>query len=266
MAVGALKAKTATKTATKTTRRPAAKSDTANPRSKSPAKITRNPEASRAKILAAARGEFVSHGLSGARVDRIAARSAVNKNLIYHYYGSKDALYLAVLESIYGTLRERQQDPQLRELPPIEGIRHLVQSTYDHFVETPDLIRLMSVENIHFAKYLRRSRTIKPLYRGLLDTIQILLKRGQAEGLFRDGVDAIDLYLSISGLAYFFLSNQHSLSWLLDVEFTSQRHIARRRHHVVEMVLSYLTQCPQPGPKIATQRQIKRKVKPELMT
>lgn len=244
----------------KTARRPAAKA-AVKPRSK-PAKVTRNPEASRARILAAARTEFVSHGLSGARVDGIAERSGVNKNLIYHYYGSKDALYLAVLESIYGGLRERQQDLHLRELPPLESIRQLVQSTFDHFAATPDLIRLMSVENIHFAKYLRRSRTIKPLYRGLLDTIQIVLKRGQAEGLFRGGVDAIDLYLSISGLAYFFLSNQHTLSWLLDVEFTSKRHIAKRRQHVVEMVLSYLTHGPQSGPEIAASRRIK----PELMT
>src|SRR4051794_13749888 len=53
---------------------------------KSPVKATRNAEASRIKILDAARIEFVSHGLSGARVDRIAAQSGVNKNLIYHYF------------------------------------------------------------------------------------------------------------------------------------------------------------------------------------
>ena len=113
-------------------------------------KVTRNPEASRARILDAARNEFVSNGLSGARVDRIASQSGVNKNLIYHYFGSKDALYLAVLEDIYAGLRERQRDEDLRELPPVEGIKRLVESTFDHFVATPELIRLMSVENIHF--------------------------------------------------------------------------------------------------------------------
>src|SRR5581483_1146804 len=83
----------------------------------------RNPQASRARIMEAARNEFVSHGLSGARVDRIANHSGVNKNLIYHYFGSKDALYLAVLEGIYAGLREHQRDEDLRELPPIEGIK-----------------------------------------------------------------------------------------------------------------------------------------------
>ena len=207
-----------------------------------PSKITRNPEASRAKILDAARIEFVSNGLNGARVDRIAEQSGVNKNLIYHYFGSKDELYLAVLERIYSDLRAKQQDEDLRDLPPVEGMKRLVSSTFDHFVDTPDLIRLMSIENIHYAQNLKRSNTIKPLYRGLLDTIQILLKRGQTEGVFRAYVDAVDLYMSISGLAYFFLSNQHTLSWLLDRDLAARRRVLKRRQHVVEMVLSYLTQ------------------------
>ncbi len=211
------------------------------------AKPVRNAEASRARILDAAREEFVSHGLSGARVDRIAARSAVNKNLIYHYFGSKEALYLAVLEGIYANLRERQQDAHLRELPPVEGIKVLVGNTFDHFVATPELIRLMSVENIHFGQYLKRSEAVKPLYRGLLDTIKILLERGQADGTFRSDVDVVDLYLSISGLTYFFLSNQHTLSWLLDRDLTARSRVNKRRQHVIEMVLGYLTNLARPG-------------------
>lgn len=208
-----------------------------------PSKITRDPEGSRARILDAARVEFVSYGLSGGRVDHIAEQSGVNKNLIYHYFGSKDGLYLAVLERIYADLRAHQQDEDLRDLPPVEGMKRLVSSTFDHFVATPDLIRLMSIENIHYAEHLKSSNSIKPLYRGLLDTIQILLKRGQAEGVFRSNVDAVDLYLSISGLAYFFLSNQHTLSWLLDRDLAARRRVLKRRQHVVEMVLSYLMQA-----------------------
>jgi TetR/AcrR family transcriptional regulator len=210
-----------------------------------PSKIVRNAQASRAKILDAARIEFVSYGLSGGRVDRIAEASGVNKNLIYHYFGSKDALYLEVLERIYADLRARQQDEDLRELPPVEGMKRLVSSTFDHFVDTPDLIRLMSIENIHYAEHLKNSRTTKQLYGGLLDTICILLKRGQEQGVFRSHVDAIDLYLSISGLAYFFLSNQHTLSWLLDRDLAARQRVQKRRQHVVEMVLSYLTQISQ---------------------
>ena len=207
-------------------------------------KVTRDPEGSRAKILEQARKEFVSCGLSGARVDRIAKRAGVNKNLIYHYFGSKEALYLDVLERIYIDLRASQQDERLRDLPPVDGMRKLITGTFDHFVATPDLIRLMSVENIHYGQYLRSSSRVKPLYRDLLDTLRTLLRKGQREGVFRPNVDAVNLYLSISGLAYFFLSNQHTLSWLLDREFVSKRSLDERRQHVVDMVLGYLMRGP----------------------
>ena len=206
-----------------------------------PVKQTRNAEATRARLLATARVEFVTHGLNGARVDRIAEQSGVNKNLIYHYFGSKDGLYLEVLEGIYAGLRARQEDESLRDLPPVEAMRRLVANTFDHFVATPDLIRLMSIENIHYAANLKCSTGVKPLYRGLLDTISDILERGQADGVFRSEVDPADLYLSISGLAYFFLSNQHTLSWLLDRDLVSAKRVATRRQHVVTMVLSYLT-------------------------
>lgn len=212
----------------------------AEARPKRPSKVTRSAEASRAKILDAARFEFVTHGLSGARVDRIAERAGVNKNLIYHYFGSKDDLYLQILETIYSDLRASQRDLQVRDLAPIEGMRSLVGHTFDHFVATPDLIRLMSIENIHYARYLKRSKVVKPLYTPLLQSIEHLLARGQADGVFRRDVDPVDLYLSISALAYFYLSNRHTLSWIFDQKFDAPERLAQRRAHVVDMVLSYL--------------------------
>jgi TetR/AcrR family transcriptional regulator len=120
-------------------------------------KAVRNSEASRAKILDAARAEFVTHGLSGARVDRIAERAGVNKNLIYHYFQSKEELYLRILEGIYSELRERQRDLEVRDLPPVEGMRSLVAHTFDHFVETPDLIRLTRTSTTRTISSSRRS-------------------------------------------------------------------------------------------------------------
>lgn len=207
-------------------------------------KQSRDARVTRARILAAAREEFVTHGLNGARVDQIAKTSGVNKNLIYHYFTSKDDLYLEVLETIYVGLRTNQKDEELRTAPPVEAMTRLVENTFDHFAATPELIRLMSIENIHYAAHLKRSLAVKPLYAGLLDTLQDILKRGQASGEFRPRVDAVELYLSISGLAYFFLSNQHTLSWLLDRDLTSPRRMAIRRRHVVEMVMGYLTNSP----------------------
>ena len=213
----------------------------------SPPRRARNAAATRAHILAVAQAEFVAHGLSGARMDRIAETCAVNKNLLYHYFGSKEDLYLAVIEGIWAGLRANQRDEELVALPPEQAMRRLVTNTFDHFVATPELIRLMSVENIHYARNLRRSTVVKPLYGNLLDTLQTILRRGQSEGIFRRKVDVIDLYLSISGLAYFFLSNQYTLSWLLDRPLVTPRRVAARRRHVVDMVLAYLVHPPSEG-------------------
>ena len=205
-------------------------------------KKTRSAEQSRARILDVARKEFLTYGLNGARVDRIAHDSSVNKNLIYHYFGSKDQLYLAVLEQIYADLRAQQKDRELADKPPLEAMTELVSNTFDHFVKTPDLIRLMSIENIHNGRNLKNSTTVKPLYAELLQTLTDILERGKKENIFYKDVDPVDLYLSISALAYFFLSNQHTLSWLLDCDLVEKERVERRRQHVVDMVLGYLTQ------------------------
>lgn len=197
-------------------------------------------QATRVRILAAARVEFVTEGLNGARVDRIAERARTNKNLIYHHFGSKDGLYLTVLEKIYSALRASQNDTEVARLSPLEGMRALVANTFDHFVATPDLIRLMSIENIHYGRHLKQSPGIKQLYAPLLTTIRDLIARGEADGTFRKGIDPVELYLSISGLAYFTLSNQHTLSWLLDRELASPRRLAARRAHIVDVISSYL--------------------------
>ena len=132
------------------------------------------------------------------------------------------------------------------ELPPVEGMKRLVSNTFDHFVATPDLIRLMSIENIHYAEHLKNSSVDETaLWRSARYHPHSPASEARSEGVFRGQVDAIDLYLSISGLAYFFLSNQHTLSWLLDRDLVARRRLQKRRQHVVEMVLSYLTQISQ---------------------
>jgi TetR/AcrR family transcriptional regulator len=200
----------------------------------------RDPVLSRQLILSAAQDEFAAYGLNGARIDRIAKRVGASKNLIYHYFGSKDRLYLKVLEAIYRQMREDQDDLALQELPPLEGMRRLVANTFDHFVRSPALIRLMSIENIHFARHLKKSTSVKPLYAPLLQTIRSLLVRGQEAGVFRRDVDPVDLYISMSGLAYFYLSNRHSLSWIFDQPFDEPNRLEQRRAHIVEVILGYL--------------------------
>jgi TetR/AcrR family transcriptional regulator len=200
----------------------------------------RDPTLSRQLILSAAQDEFAAFGLNGARVDRIAQRVGASKNLIYHYFGSKDRLYLNALEAIYRQMRAEQDDLALQELPPLEGMRQLVANTFDHFVRAPALIRLMSIENIHLARHLKKSKSVKPLYAPLLRTIRLLLAKGQADGVFRRNVDAVDLYISMSGLAYFYLSNRHSLAWIFDQPLDEPKRLQQRRAHVVDVILGYL--------------------------
>lgn len=207
----------------------------------------RNPELMKMLIFAAARDEFVDHGVSGARVDRIAARAQVGKNLIYYYYHDKEALYLAVIEEIYREMRIQQGDDALPNLSPVDGMRRLVGTTFDHFVKTPALTRLMSVENLHYARYLKSSTIVRGLYGPLLANMQNLLDRGQAEGAFRADIDPIDLYLTISGLAYFYLSNRYTLSWIFDQDLAAPDRLAQRRAHIVDVVLSYLRVVPPGG-------------------
>jgi TetR/AcrR family transcriptional regulator len=200
----------------------------------------RNPALSKQLILSAAHDEFAEYGLNGARVDRIARRVGASKNLIYHYFGNKEHLYLRVLEDIYRNMRQDQDDLTLQELPPLEGMQKLVASTFDHFVLTPALTRLMSIENIHYARHLKKSTSIKPLYGPLLKTIRNLLEKGQQAGIFRKNVDAVDLYISISGLAYFYLSNRHSLSWIFDQQLDAPHRLKQRQAHVVDVILGFL--------------------------
>jgi TetR/AcrR family transcriptional regulator len=202
-------------------------------------KDQRDPELMKALILSAARDEFVEFGLSGARVDRIAARTQASKNLIYYYYGDKERLYLAVLEDVYQGMRA-DQDAISLEGDPAAAMQRLVERTFDHFVQTPSLTRLMSVENIYFARHLKSSKIVRGIYKPLFDNLRLLLKRGQDQGVFRSDVDPFELYITISGISYFYLSNRYTLSWILDDDLSSPTRLEKRRIHVVEVVRGYL--------------------------
>lgn len=198
----------------------------------------------RARILKAATAEFATYGYDGARVERIVARAKVSKNLIYHYFQSKERLYLEVLERTYGAMRERQDALALTGLDPVEGMERLIRDTFRHFVETPEMISLMNTENLHKARHLRKSATVRALYPPLLTAIGRLLEEGRAAGLFREQVDVVDLYISISALGYFYLSNRHTLSYLLGDRLDGPERLAQRLDHIVEMVMSYLRPPP----------------------
>lgn len=200
----------------------------------------RNAGRTQAAILAAATQEFAQHGLSGARVDRIAARAGTNKRMLYYYFGGKEALFLAVLEAAYGRIRGAEQALDLTRRDPVAGMRELVAFTWRHFVAHPEFISLLATENLHRAKHLKRSPRIRSLHSPLVATISDLLERGRHAGVFRGDVDPVQLYVSIAALSYFYLSNAHTLSTIFGRDLLSARARAARLAHVTDLVLRAL--------------------------
>ena len=200
----------------------------------------RDPKVTSARILAAAKGEFARKGLAGARVDTIAQRAKINKRMIYHYFKSKEDLYLAVLEEAYGDLRsaERQLDFEGRQ--PEDAIAALVGFTWSYYRANPDLLRLINTENIHQAKYLKRSKKIREMHSPFVALIGELLERGVRDGVFRDGIDPNQLYISIAALGFYYLNNRWTLSVIYGVDLGSEVEMEKRRAAMVETILSYL--------------------------
>ncbi|GAC1549794.1 MAG: TetR/AcrR family transcriptional regulator [Beijerinckiaceae bacterium] len=200
----------------------------------------RDPAASRKALLDAARFEFAQRGLAGARVDEIAARAGVNKQLVYHHFGDKDALYLAVLEWLYEEIRGEETKLQLTGLDPEEGMRKLVASSFQHLAKHPDFVALLNDENRHGARHVKASSKLPQMHSPLVKSIAIMLEKGVKEGVFRPGINPMQLYISIAGLSYFFFSNGPTLSAIFRRKLTSSQAIRTRREHVVDLVMHSL--------------------------
>jgi AcrR family transcriptional regulator len=201
---------------------------------------TRDPERTRAAILRAATAEITAKGLTGARVDAIAERAGVNKRMLYHYFGDKQGLYLAVLEHTYSAIRTAEIGLNLTELDPVAGMRKLVLFTWQYFIDHPEFMSLLATENMNRAANLKKSQSIRPLHRPLTGMIEVLLQRGEKQGVFRKGTDAVELYITIAGLGFFYMQNRHTLSVIFGEDLSAPRRLEERGEHIVEVVLAYL--------------------------
>ena len=202
---------------------------------------SRDPEKNRGRILGAALEEFSRYGLGGARVDRIAARAGANKRMLYYYFGNKEALFLAVLESRYAHIRQAEQGLRLGDLEPREGMRRLIAFTWNYYLKHPQFLTLLNSENLHRARHLQRSRQIAAMHSPLVAMLRDLLARGVRKGRFRRGVDPVQLYISIAALGYFYLSNRHTLSTIFERDLLSSRSKTERLQHMTALVLGYLS-------------------------
>lgn len=205
-----------------------------------PSPALRDAERTRKAILDAATAEFAENGLAGARVDRIAEVSGANKRMIYYYFNSKDDLYLAVLEEAYTAMRAAERDLPLDDLAPRDAIRRLVEFKFDYFVANPAIIWLLNGENVMRAQHLKRSTRLTEMHVSLVRTLGRILAAGEAEGTIRPGVDPLHLYISISGVSYFFFSNTPTLTTAFGKDLGTPAARRFRRAHVVDVILGYL--------------------------
>lgn len=201
----------------------------------------RDPEGTRRRILAAATEEFARGGLAGARVDQIARRAETNERMLYYYYGSKEGLFLAVLERQYADFRAAEEQLHIVDENPEDAVRTLARFVWDWYYEHPDFIRLVNSENLHEARHLKKSTQLHQLINPVVKVLEDIVRRGQRQGVFRDDVDVSQLYLTISALGYYVLSNRYTISAVIGRDVASQDEHARFASLHSDMLLSYLT-------------------------
>ena len=201
----------------------------------------RDSAATRAALLSTAISEFADKGFAGARVDEIANRAGVNKQLLYHHFGNKDDLYRVALETVYSEIREKEKALHLGDLSPLEAMRALIGFSFDYLVEHPEFIKLVSDENAQGAPHAAKSDELTEMHWPLVELLRETLRRGAEQGVLRDDMDPVNVYISIAGISYFFFSNNPTLSAIFGKKLNTKEAIARRRKHVIEFALAALT-------------------------
>lgn len=180
--------------------------------------IARDPVQTQRRILRAARNEFMRHGYSGARVDRISRAARSSDRMIYYYFASKEALYLAVLEGVYSELGDAESALRLDPSRPREALDELIAFTWRYYVEHPEFVALLSNENLQRGRHITKSVKVKLLSRPVLDILGTILAEGERQRVFRHGLDVKKVYLTLAALGYFYLSNRFTLSSFLGTD------------------------------------------------
>jgi AcrR family transcriptional regulator len=190
--------------------------------------------------MKAALKEFAQHGFSGGRIDRIAKAAKCNIRMLYHYFGDKKGLYVAVLEAAYADLRQKEAALKIDREQPLEGMLELMRFTYLYFQNNPMFEGLLRAENMMQGKFVLRSKPVPEGAFSLKKTIADLIASGQAKGIFRDNLDPVHIYVSITALSRFHLANAYSMSAVLGVDLRDKAWRKQRLEHSTELLRAYL--------------------------
>ena len=201
----------------------------------------RDAAASKRRIINAALREFARYGHAGARVDAIAEAAEVSKPMIYSYFGDKEELYKASLRESYIQIRQGERALQIDSLDPEEGIIELVRFTLNHFVSKPWFISMLNTENLLGGEAVKQIADVSEIQSPLIEALNGLLKRGTEDGVFRQDLDPVEIYISIASLCYFPVSNRHTLRVVFNVPI-DRAWLDARAQAIAEMILLYLRQ------------------------
>ena len=197
----------------------------------------RDAEATKARILDAAKKEFAKKGLGGARVDLISEKAQANKRMIYHYFGSKEGLFQTVLENAYVDIRTAEQKLNLDHLEPKQALERLVRFTWEYYLKNPELITLVNSENLHRAKHLKKSEVVKVYNRKFVAMVESILNRGVAAGVFRSGIDPVQLNITIAAIGYYYLTNRYTGSIVFERDLMSKKAIEDRLTFNIDTIM-----------------------------
>jgi AcrR family transcriptional regulator len=190
----------------------------------------------REAILKAATGVFAKHGFSGGRVEQISRLAKTHDRMIYYYFGSKEKLFIEVLETTYQRLNDAEAALKIDLADPLEALRTVVRFNWRYFLEHPEFITLLNSENLHQGRHVKKSTKVAQLSSPAVNVLAKILKAGTQQGLFRKDISARELYLTIAALGYFYLSNRHTLSAFLNTELLKKSAIVRWRESMVDTV------------------------------
>jgi AcrR family transcriptional regulator len=213
-----------------------------NPANKSP--LARKPgvrelaaQDTRDSILRAATKIFAKHGFSGGRIDEISKAAKSYDRMIYYYFGSKEDLFIAVLEDMYRKFNEAEMALELSSDQPEESLKAVIAFMWNFYQRNPEFITLLNDENLHRGKHISKSLRAREYSSPAIQIIEQLMESGVRKKVFRSGVAARDVYLMIAAMNYFYLSNRHTLSAFLGEKLESPEALAHWQGFVVESVL-----------------------------
>jgi AcrR family transcriptional regulator len=207
----------------------------------------RDAARTRDEIIQVATTEFADRGYAGARVDEIAAKTRTTKRMIYYYFGGKEGLYLAVLERAYRHIRSLEQGLDVEHLEPVDALRQLAELTFDHHESHQDFVRLVAIENIHYARHLLRSESREVLAAPALDVLTRIMERGRAAGVFREDLDALDVHMIISAFCVFRGANRYTFQAIFDRDLLDPQRRDHLRRMIGDLVVAHLTTRPVSG-------------------